>query len=85
MVALDIGHDAPLASVKTVLVAGEADGSWFYDEGCISEEAEIVVGRWNAIDDRAARSRVGLQFCVLANSAASCCTIAVRSTPIAHA
>lgn len=38
MVALDIGHDAPLASVKSLLTAGEADGRWFYDEGCISEE-----------------------------------------------
>jgi len=38
MVALDIGPDAPLASVKTLLAAGEADGRWYYDEGCISEE-----------------------------------------------
>lgn len=38
MVALDIGPEAPLPSVKSLLVKGEADGHWYYEEGSISEE-----------------------------------------------
>lgn len=38
MVALDIGSEAPLPSVKSLLVKGEADGLWYYEEGSISEE-----------------------------------------------
>ena len=38
MVALDIGPDAPLSSVKAVLVSGEVDGLWYFEEGCITEE-----------------------------------------------
>ncbi|MGC3994735.1 MAG: DUF4265 domain-containing protein [Propionicimonas sp.] len=38
MVALDIGPNAPLRSVKALLVSGEADGLWNFEEGCITEE-----------------------------------------------
>lgn len=38
MVALDIGPDAPLSAVKSLLVDGEADGHWYYEEACISDE-----------------------------------------------
>lgn len=38
MVALDIGPDAPLASVRSLLITGESDGRWYYEEGCTSEE-----------------------------------------------
>jgi hypothetical protein len=38
MVALDIGPDAPLSSVKSLLASGESDGRWYVEEGCISEE-----------------------------------------------
>jgi hypothetical protein len=38
MVALDIGPDTPLSSVKSLLASGEADGRWHYEEGCITEE-----------------------------------------------
>ena len=38
MVALDIGPKAPLSSVKSLLAAGESDGRWYYEEGCISDE-----------------------------------------------
>jgi hypothetical protein len=38
MVALDIGPDAPLSSVQSLLATGESEGRWYYDEGCISEE-----------------------------------------------
>ncbi|WP_162799478.1 DUF4265 domain-containing protein [Nocardioides sp. 616] len=37
MVALDIGPEAPLASVKDLLERGEADGRWNYEEGCVTE------------------------------------------------
>lgn len=37
MVALDIGPDAPLSSVKSFLATGESDGRWYYEEGCISD------------------------------------------------
>lgn len=37
MVALDIGPGGPLAAIKTLLVHGEADGRWYYEEGCITE------------------------------------------------
>ena len=38
MVALDIGPAAPIASVKSLLVQGQADGRWYYEEACITEE-----------------------------------------------
>jgi hypothetical protein len=38
MVALDIGPGASLSSVKSLLVTGESDGRWYYEEGCISDE-----------------------------------------------
>lgn len=38
MVALDIGPDAPLLSVKALLERGEADGRWHYEEGCVTEQ-----------------------------------------------
>ncbi len=37
MVALDVPADADLAAVKQLLRAGEADGRWDYEEGCVSE------------------------------------------------
>lgn len=37
MVALDVGPDAPLALVKALLARGEADGRWYYEEGCVTE------------------------------------------------
>lgn len=38
MVALDIAPDAPLSSIKALLVSGETDGLWYYDEGCITDD-----------------------------------------------
>jgi hypothetical protein len=38
MVALDIGPDAPLSAVKSLLAAAESDGRWFYEEGCTNDE-----------------------------------------------
>jgi hypothetical protein len=38
MVALDIGPEAALSSVKSLLATGESDGRWYYEEGCISHE-----------------------------------------------
>jgi hypothetical protein len=38
MVALDIGPDAPIASAKSRLNRGEADGHWHYEEGYVTEE-----------------------------------------------
>lgn len=38
MVALDVPADADLAAVKSALVAGEADGRWHFEEGCIGDE-----------------------------------------------
>jgi hypothetical protein len=39
IVALDIGPDAPLSAVKSLLATGgESDGRWFYEEGFISDE-----------------------------------------------
>lgn len=38
MVALDIGPDAPLTSVKSILTGGESAGRWYYEEGCVTEE-----------------------------------------------
>lgn len=38
MVALDIGPDAPLTSVKSILTSGESAGRWHYEEGCVTEE-----------------------------------------------
>jgi hypothetical protein len=42
MVALDNGPDAPLSSVKSLLASGEADGRWYYEEGCITEEWRLL-------------------------------------------
>ena len=33
MVALDIGPDAPLSSVKSLLATGESDGRWYCERG----------------------------------------------------
>ena len=38
IVALTIPPDAHLAEIKRTLQRGEADGSWAYEEGCISGE-----------------------------------------------
>lgn len=38
IVALTVPPDADLAAVKRTLQQGEADGSWAYEEGCISGE-----------------------------------------------
>ena len=38
MVALDIPPDAPLAELKSLLIAGERDGRWHYEEGLVSPE-----------------------------------------------
>jgi hypothetical protein len=37
LVALDVPRTAALAEVKALLVEGEADGRWGYEEGCIDE------------------------------------------------
>lgn len=42
MVALDIGPDAPLPVVKALLVSGESNGLWYYEEGCITDEWRVV-------------------------------------------
>ena len=42
MVALDIGPDAPLSSVKALLVSGEVDGLWSFEEGCITEDWRVA-------------------------------------------
>jgi hypothetical protein len=38
MVALDVPPGIALAPVKSLLVAGERDGRWVFDEGCVSQE-----------------------------------------------
>ena len=38
IVALTVPPDADLAGIKRTLEQGEADGSWSYEEGCISSE-----------------------------------------------
>lgn len=38
IVALTIRPDLDLRAVKTLLEAGEADGRWSYEEGCIGDE-----------------------------------------------
>lgn len=38
MVALDVPSEADLQSVKALLMAGENDGRWFFEEGCVSSE-----------------------------------------------
>ena len=38
MVALDVPPATALAPVKALLVAGERDGRWDYEEGCVNEE-----------------------------------------------
>jgi hypothetical protein len=42
MVALDIGPDASLSSVKSLLATGESDGRWYYEEGCVTEEWRLL-------------------------------------------
>lgn len=42
IVALDIGPDAPLALIKSLLAEGEADGRWYYEEGCVTEQWQRV-------------------------------------------
>src|SRR3954467_11416263 len=37
VVALDIPCDADLSRIKALLVAGETDGRWGYEEGCIDD------------------------------------------------
>lgn len=37
MVALDIGPEADHGRVKRLLSQGEADGRWYFDEGCVAE------------------------------------------------
>lgn len=44
MVALDVGPDVPVAPVKALLLTGEADGRWHYEEACVSAE-------WLALPD----------------------------------
>jgi len=38
MVALDIPADADHKSVKAELQRGEADGLWYFEEGCVSDD-----------------------------------------------
>ena len=38
LVALDLPPDADLRAVKAVLERGRSDGSWDFEEGCVSEE-----------------------------------------------
>ena len=38
MVALDIGPTADLPGLKRLLAAGVADGTWAFEEGCVSSE-----------------------------------------------
>jgi hypothetical protein len=42
LVALDIPPTARLAEIKALLVEGEADGRWDYEEGCVDAD-------WNAL------------------------------------
>lgn len=37
MVALDVPPDVDLATVKATLNAGEADGRWYFEEGCVGD------------------------------------------------
>ncbi|WP_412538721.1 DUF4265 domain-containing protein [Longispora sp. K20-0274] len=43
MVALDVPPEADLLTVRALLAAGEADGRWAFEEGCIGDA-------WAAID-----------------------------------
>jgi len=36
LVALNVPADAPIAKVKRLLIEGEADGRWEYEEGCVT-------------------------------------------------
>lgn len=38
MVALDVPVEADVFAVKAMLVAGEADGRWHFEEGCIGDK-----------------------------------------------
>jgi len=38
MVALDVPPVAELSAVKALLRAGEADGRWYFEEGCIGDD-----------------------------------------------
>lgn len=42
LVALDIPPGAPYARLKALLQAGEADGRWFYEDGCVSAEWRLI-------------------------------------------
>lgn len=42
MVALDIGPHASLAEAKALLVSGENDGRWYYEEGCVTAEWQQI-------------------------------------------
>ncbi len=42
MVALDVGPSSPLSALKSLLSQGEADGRWYYEEGCITEEWRLL-------------------------------------------
>jgi hypothetical protein len=48
MVALDVPPDADLRSIKDALRAGESDGRWEFEEGCISDA-------WVALQPRLSR------------------------------
>lgn len=37
MLALDIAPEAPLAELASVLISGEADGRWVYEEGRVTD------------------------------------------------
>jgi len=37
MVALDVPPEVDVAAVKAMLKAGEADGRWYFEEGCIGD------------------------------------------------
>jgi hypothetical protein len=46
IVALDVPAAADLQAVKTLLLAGDADGRWDYEEGCVSDswlELQVTV------------------------------------------
>ena len=38
IVALDVAPDASLRPIRALLTDGEADGRWYFEEGCVSEK-----------------------------------------------
>ncbi|MDC5699375.1 DUF4265 domain-containing protein [Intrasporangium calvum] len=44
LVALDVPRGADLAAVKALIVSGEADGLWHWEEGAVNDE-------WRALPD----------------------------------